>query len=287
MDTTKDSGVRIPLRHLSVRVPWHDAGWNGTVCKCPATNVSCLALNRIGATKNDDQEKPHAEKQLDQIPTAETPPCFAERVNFLSPRAQQRIAHHAYSDTSEHHNHISDTPFRHPPFSAAATPFGWLLKERAWGKGDIDINSISQRYGIEALPQYEPNEPRWLENRPWIQGEKNQKAMLDAFFDALKPSHSLMFVYSKRTPLTDDDQWTIIGVGNITEIGDLQEWDYDPQDHHGLRSYLWERSVCHSIRPDGSNGVLLPYHELLNSCENDVSIEPGEFVAVVPQEYRK
>ena len=287
-----DNGmVRIPLKHLSVRVPWHDTGWEGTVCQFPRENVSCIALNRIGATKDDDLDQRHAGKRFDQVPTAEVPPCFAERVNFLSPLAQQRIAHHAYSDTSDHHRHISDTPFRHPPFSAAATPYGWLLKERAWGKrwksGVIDSQSIAERYGIEAHPSYEPEEPAWLEERPWIQGDRNQKALLNAFFDALKPERSLVFIYAKRTPLTDDDQWTIVGAGCITAISDLQEWDYDPQDHGGLRSYLWERSVRHSIRPDGDNGVLLPYHELLSHCNHDTNIDPSDCVAFVPQEYRQ
>jgi hypothetical protein len=274
-----------------VRVPWHDASWDGTVCKFPRKNASCLALNRIGATKDDALEEKYAGKRLDEVPSRDAPPCFAERVNFLSPRAQQRQAHHAYSDTSEHHSHICDTPFRHQAYSAAATPFGWLLKERAWGKdwkkGRVDSQSLAERYGIEASPEYEPEEPDWLEKRPWIQGAKNQKALLNAFFDALKPERSLVFVYAKRTPLTDDEQWIIVGVGSITSIGELEEWDYDPPDHKGLRSYLWERSVCHGIRPDGSDGVLLPYHLLLSRCDADETFDPTEFMAFVPGEYRQ
>jgi hypothetical protein len=34
--------------HLSVRVPWHDAGWRGTVCTDPAGNASCILLHNIG-----------------------------------------------------------------------------------------------------------------------------------------------------------------------------------------------------------------------------------------------
>jgi hypothetical protein len=211
----KDGTARIPIRHLSVRVPWHDAGWDGTVCRAPRQNSSCLALNRIGSTKDDALEDSHAGELLHRVPV--TPPCFAERVSFLSPNAQRRLAHHAYSKTSEHHKHISDTPFLHPAFSAAATPFGWLLKERAWGKewdkGKIDGQSIVERYGIDALPEYEPDEPRWLYERPWIQGHQNQKELLNAFFGALRPQKSLIFVYAKRTPLLDDDQWMIVGVG--------------------------------------------------------------------------
>lgn len=57
---TEMGSSRIPLQHLSIRVPWHDAGWDGTVCKLPRLNSSCLALNRIGASKNDTKEAPGA-----------------------------------------------------------------------------------------------------------------------------------------------------------------------------------------------------------------------------------
>jgi hypothetical protein len=151
---------RIPLNHLSVRVPWHDAGWDGTVCRAPRQNSSCLALNRIGATKNENVEETYAGKPLTDVPDGEMPACFAERVNFLSAKPQRRLAKHAYSKTSEDHKHICDTAFMHPAFSVAATPFGWLLKERAWGaewkKGEIDNHSLVQRYAIDASPEYEP-----------------------------------------------------------------------------------------------------------------------------------
>ena len=52
-------------------------------------------------------------------------------------------------------------------------------------------------------------------------GEANQRALLNAFFSALQPQRSLVFVYAKRTPLIDDDQWMIVGVGRVTSIGKL------------------------------------------------------------------
>ena len=66
---------------------------------------------------------------------------------------------------------------------------------------------------------------------------------------------------------------------------DLQEWDYDSPAKGSLRSYLWERSVRHSIRPDGGDGVLLPYHDLLSGCEKDTD-HPRDCIAFVPEEYR-
>ena len=281
----------IPLRHLSVRVPWHDAGWDGTVCRAPRENASCLALNRIGASKDADLEDKYAGEFLDDIPVKDVPPCFAERVNFLSKRPQRRIARHAYASTSEYHSHIADTAFIHPAYSAAATPFGWLLKERAWGKdwrkGQLDNYALVERYGIESAPEHEPDEPGWLAGRPWIQGEKNQAALLDAFFGALKPKQSLIFTYTKRTPLIDDDKWLLIGVGRITSVGELQEWDYNPPKHDGLRSYLWERSIGHTIRPDGKDSVLLPYHDLLKRCDNDPALDPSPYMAFIPDAFRE
>jgi len=92
MTDTNSSAPRIPMRHLSVRIPWHDAGWGGTVCREPRKNASCLALNRIGATKDDDQEEKYAGESLHEIPAKEAPPCFTERVHFLCARPQRRIA---------------------------------------------------------------------------------------------------------------------------------------------------------------------------------------------------
>ena len=47
---------RLPTHHITIRVPWHDAGWDGAVCRRPLENTSCLILPRIGEGKRDDVE---------------------------------------------------------------------------------------------------------------------------------------------------------------------------------------------------------------------------------------
>ncbi len=45
---------RLPPHYVTIRVPWHDGGWNGTVCALPLDNSSSLILcasARAGATK--------------------------------------------------------------------------------------------------------------------------------------------------------------------------------------------------------------------------------------------
>ena len=39
---------RFPTRHITIRVPWHDSGWAGSVCARPLENTSRLILPRIG-----------------------------------------------------------------------------------------------------------------------------------------------------------------------------------------------------------------------------------------------
>ena len=43
-------------QHLSIRVPWHDHGWDGTVCEQPDSNISCLRLKNIYENRDDARE---------------------------------------------------------------------------------------------------------------------------------------------------------------------------------------------------------------------------------------
>lgn len=47
---------RLPTQHISIRVPWHDSGWSGHVCANPLGNTHCIALPRIGDTRDDAWE---------------------------------------------------------------------------------------------------------------------------------------------------------------------------------------------------------------------------------------
>jgi hypothetical protein len=38
--------------HLSIRVPWHDSKWDGTVCRDPERNCHCIEYENILLRKN-------------------------------------------------------------------------------------------------------------------------------------------------------------------------------------------------------------------------------------------
>ncbi|MBX6751034.1 MAG: hypothetical protein IRY85_15395, partial [Micromonosporaceae bacterium] len=44
------------MRHLTVRVAWHDRAWNGRVCADPLANPYCLDLDRIRMERDDQRE---------------------------------------------------------------------------------------------------------------------------------------------------------------------------------------------------------------------------------------
>ncbi len=44
MNTLWNGAKMLPLRHLSIRVPWNDTNWSGVICEKPGENISCRAF---------------------------------------------------------------------------------------------------------------------------------------------------------------------------------------------------------------------------------------------------
>src|SRR5215203_3517106 len=89
--------TKLPLRHISIRVPWHDAGWDGTVCRHPIGNASCLILKSIHEKRDDREEERLAGTRWDELNEGQRPPCVAERAGFMAPFAYTRTAVQAYA----------------------------------------------------------------------------------------------------------------------------------------------------------------------------------------------
>src|ERR1041384_6714919 len=83
-----------PLRHVSIRVPWHDSGWNGSVCNSPAHNTSCLKLVNIADSKNEISEQQLRGKSLRDLDVKDFPPCVKERATFMADFALDRFHEH-------------------------------------------------------------------------------------------------------------------------------------------------------------------------------------------------
>jgi len=258
----------LPTRHLSIRVPWHDSGWAGTVCAQPLANTACLALVNIGTKRDDAHEQTCAGQRIDQLDESQWPPCVEERATFLSPYELTRTISHVYAKGSPTtHGHFKPTKYKHPPYSVPAIPFNWLRRERV--EGDETVCGLAERLQLGYEPSLEPvldfdkGKGKDGEDREggWVNSRENQLCLLDTFFSAVKPNDSLCFFYAKRTPLAPEDRRrVIVAVGYVSAVGESVE--YESLDKSKLRAVTFERNVFHSIRPDFADGFVLPYQVL-------------------------
>ena len=148
-----------PLRHLSIRVPWHDSGWNGTVCKCPKRNNACIKLVNIAEKKDEDAEEAIAGASLRDLDSKRFPPCVKERATFMADFAFERLHDHPYVETSpETHSHFRSTPLYYPAFGAAALPFRWMNKKFVWGDPEKGVRGLTEDFPLSGLdPSVEPD----------------------------------------------------------------------------------------------------------------------------------
>jgi hypothetical protein len=264
-----------PLRHVSIRVPWHDTGWDGRVCVAPRLNGACLKLKRIAESRDDAAEESVAGQRFDELPQARWPACVPERVGFMAPFEYVRNANHPYNrgpDSS--HGHFKETPLRHPPYSAPAVPFAWMLREA--------METLAAEHELDVQAEREPDLGFKTQ---WIQDHANQTALSDCFAAHLKPERSLCFFYCKQVPFVEDSAGgrILIGVGRVLHVGPAQEYGYTTTNLKGkLRSMLWERMIQHSIRPSFKDGFLLPYHTAIARAAEDSEFDPAEIAAFSP-----
>jgi hypothetical protein len=192
----------------------------------------------------------------------------------MSDREWTRTIKHPYQEgnkTQDTHGHLRPTPVKVPPYSTFAIPFWWLT-ERA------------QEEIAESVPDRLPEDREPPFPTAWVFGRQRQEALLRNFFKALSAGKSLVFFYTKEgQPISDSINRLVVGVGRLTKVGPLSSYG----SHGSKASYpLWDRLIQHSIRPDGVDGLLLPYHAYLAPTgdpeEDAARLEQLKEIAVIP-----
>jgi len=275
------SSPKVPTLHLSIRVPWHDNGWKGTICNNPLANTSCLVRDRIAERRNDKFERENAGKVWSDIDLAGVGCHAGENGAFMAPFEYAYAQNHPFNSRS-----FAEVEIKTAEYSALVIPFRWMNKRQIKmmphenQNEDGTFDPIS-RYSIPFDRDVEPNS-----NDTWVQHPKNQKCMLDSFASAFKKNESLVFFYSNDIALTTDPRRALVGVGAVSFVGDLKQ--YPLREREALGSYVWERNIGHSIRPHHENGYsggfLLPYVEILEKSKEDSSLDIERYVAFVPDE---
>lgn len=263
---------KLPIRHLSVRVPWHDRGWNGQICENPRNNASCMFLQRI-QEKNVDWEEQNSESWLHDLEPDKLPPCVDEKVCFMSEHSITKTKPHPYSESEELYKHFKEGILNFAPFSFSVVPFRWMLKNP-----ETKESEVAKEYGLDYDPQ---KEPKLGFTDTWVQHHENQKVLLDTFISAIQKEKSLVFIYAKNIPLVQNVTRVLIGVGRIKDFTDLHQYNYSVTNPP-FRCFLWERTIYHSIRPDFKDGFLLPYQEIIERINKDDKLNPEDYIAYAP-----
>ncbi len=236
--------------HLNVRVAWHDNRWNGAVCTSPSDNAFCVDLDRIRIGRDDDLEDSQAGQPFAEIPPERLPPCMAESGVFMNGQQWVRVADHPYREipkTRDTHGHLRPTAIKVPEYSTFAVPFHWMLRS-------------SQDYLDETLPEPLPPDEDPPFPSPWVFSAARQEALSEHFFGRLTPKRSLVFLYTKSGhPLGDHINRLVVAVGRLDTVGPITRYDSSRRETFPL----WDRIIRHSIRPDGADGFLMPYHDYL------------------------
>lgn len=250
----------IPMHHLTVRVAWHDARWDATVCRNPSKNPFCLALERVRLGRDDVQETTLAGRSWSELKQEQLPPCVAESAGFMNPQPWKRMFIHPYQKNKNcvtSHGVLKPTTIEIPEYATFAVPYGWMLKSN---------QSAIQRQTAAPLP---PDDKAPFDS-PWVYGRARQEALLDMMFGRLKNEESLVFFYCKEgQPLGDKLIRLVVGIGRVVNYG--KALMYESSANHSYP--LWDRIVRHSIRPEGTDGFLLPYHDYLAPTGDPVEDE--------------
>lgn len=247
-------------RHLSLRVPWHDTAWNGTVCQNPVANCHCIELANIAKNRVLTFEIGRKGRSFSSTTnTADLPPCSDESGGFLSP-ADWRISHqHPYKNWGElagTHGHLEATEWTVPVYTAHAVPFRWMSRS--------ELEEFVQPQLLDPLP---PDDAPFVYTSDWVFWPQVQERILDGFFAPIQKHHSLAIFYTKtRQPIFDDVTRLIVGIGLVTNVAPTRYYesaDLSKPDHP-----IWQREISHSLRPGGYGGLLIPFHDYLTPTGN-------------------
>jgi hypothetical protein len=195
----------------------------------------------------------------------------------MSPHNVYKKVNHPYSkneNNNEFYGHYKETTYCYQGFSFSVIPYNWMLKDAK--------TNLSEKANELQIPYDVNKEPKLSFENSWVQQIENQTALLDTFIRPIQPNNSLVFVYAKNVPFIDTTSRILIGVGHISGIGKLTEYEYDETLKGEFRSTLWERPVFHTIRENFENGFLLPYQEFFKLAEKDETIHIPDYIALAP-----
>ena len=178
--------------HVSVRLYWHDSGWNGAICRDPAANVWCEAHDHVRDHKSL-QEAEDGTRGKSFRETGVYPGCEMSAQAFSGRGNAIRV-----------------------------WPPDWIS---AGGVSPVEIAMNEFSAGMW------PYENMWTEDSGFKPNDE-RRAIAESFFREIEEDKSLAFFYvDERNPLFIDDgerspHRVLVGISRIkTYEKDIREWN--------------------------------------------------------------
>ncbi|HGY9579727.1 TPA: ATP-dependent RecD-like DNA helicase [Vibrio harveyi] len=238
------------VQHFSTRIPWKDNDYTGRIDDNPRYNVAAQVIPNIATSRDLDFEQKNNGKRYEQVGSVKMQSWITENAAFMSDTKLYLKMNHPYKSGNDKFKHFEETIFEVEPYSFLLRPFSWTLKDNANQK---------QKYHNFYF-DLEKTERMLNWSSSWVSHGKSQKGIFDYFFSGVSPNNSLIFPYYKQVPFIDDNRRVIAGIGNI--IANVEIHEYASDESSSEKNYIWENNTPHSIRVNGKDGFLMPYHEI-------------------------
>ncbi|MFA6715614.1 MAG: AAA family ATPase [Victivallaceae bacterium] len=221
--------------HISLRLAWHNDGWNGCVCKNPRSNTYCVGpysypSTSIADTRDLACEIQEAGKTVANC--AAVPPC--------------QFSINAFSSTPF-------TAFNEPPY---------FYKSGDMARWELPAYTASIWPYEEMFCEEDKIEgAKYYDNKKRLEKATN-------FFAEIETGKSLVFYYANYSnPVSSEDvkRYLLVGVARIKRIGDIRYYPNLREDEKdNLVGFVWQRDIT-SDYPN--QGFRIPYHLYLNNPE--------------------
>ena len=227
------------IKHISLRLAWHNNGWNGKICKKPKENIYCVGQKSypgdlIASARNLEWEEDNANKHCSKL--NKIPPC-AYSMNAFGNKSIQAKADPPdffYDDTKS-------IEFELPPSTACIWPY-----EAMYG------DDVKRPKGDKQTYDYDKR----------LNNAKN-------FFEELSPDKTLIFYYAnKSNPLSNDDNqvYILIGVARLKKTSEILYYENVSENNRKkyANGFVWQMPVT-SHYPE--QGFRIPIEKYLDNEE--------------------
>ena len=236
------------MKHLSLRLAWHNDGWNGHICKDPKSNTYCIGQrsypgDMIRQKRDIDWEMSVCGKSCAKIDGI--PPCC----NSINAFGAETIT--AYAKPPDFFNDDTKTlEYKVPPATACAWPY-----EAMYGD-DVKLG---------------PGSVQTYDYRKRLENAKE-------FFADLKPDNSLIFYYvNKSNPISGNETqvYVLSGISRLKNTGKIMYYENVSEENKRkyAEGFVWQMPIT-SHYPN--EGFRIPINKYLDNDEilNKISYIP-------------